>query len=355
MKNKVIKQIKSILKITGKPLATIGIALFIGIFLIAGSGVSPIEAYIALFEGAFGSSNAILNTLAKSTPLIFTGLAAAIAATAGVFNIGIEGQLYIGALAAAVCGVNLGFLPAFILVPLCFLCAMLFATLWALLPGWLNSKLKINIFIMFFMLNNMAMLLTEYLANGPFQGDIPDAITDRVSTTARLFKFSNYADVNVGLIIALVLIIVSWFILKKTKFGYECQALGQNRTFSQYIGLKATKQTLVVLAISAMIAGLAGAEQVMGSLGRFYANFSDDLGFTGISIGLLASNNPIGVVLFALFFGALRSGGLYMSANVGISSDLVDVLQSIMIIMISGQFAFKIWKLSRKPKSIEAA
>ncbi len=341
------------LKLALKPLTTIGIALLIGAIIIIASGESPIDAYGALFVGSFGNLNAFLNTLSKATPLIFTGLAAAIASTAGVFNIGIEGQLYMGALGAAVCGVQLSFLPSFILLPLCLIVAMICAMVWAIIPGLLNSKLDINIFIMFFMLNNVALLLTEFLANGPFKGDLPEAATGKLPEGAMLARFSIFSDLNMGIVIALVLIAATWFILKKTRLGYECQALGHNRTFSEYIGLRAGKRALIVLMVSAMVAGLAGAEQTMGSLGRFYAGFSDNLGFTGLSIGLLAGNNPIGIVIFAIFFGMLRNGAIFMSISTGISSDIIDVLQSLMIIMISAEFVWRVSK--RKPKATQKA
>lgn len=339
-----------IVKAAARPVITILITLVIGALMIINAGESPLKAYGILFYGAFGTGTGLLNTLSKAAPLIFTGLAAALADIVGVFNIGVEGQLYLGALAAAVVGVYAGGLPAVILIPLCLLAAMLVSVLWAMIPGYLNYKLKINIFIMFFMMNNMAALFTEYLANGPFKGNITEAATDRVASSARLFRFSVYSDLNAGFLIALVLVAVLWFVLKKTRIGYEWYALGKNRTFSEYIGLHAGKRALMVLAVSAMISGLAGAEQVLGTMGRFYANFSNDLGFTGISIGLLAANNPIGVLIFAIFFGALNSGGILMAAGTSVPGDLIEVLQSLMILMVSADFVIRTWKPKKMKK-----
>ena len=321
-----------------RPLLTILVSLLIGALLIFPSGESPLHAYAVLFAGAFGSVTGWLGTLARATPLIFTGLAAAVASRSGVFNIGIEGQLYLGALAAAMVGVTCGALPPFLLIPLCLLAAMAAAVLWGMIPGLLNSKLGINIFIMFFMLNNMAMLLTEYLANGPFQGDLATASTARISENAMLLRFSRYADFNAGFFVAVAAAAVLWFAMYKTKFGYECGALGHNRTFSQYIGVHIGGKTLLVLAISSAIAGLAGAEQVMGFMGRFHAGFSNQLGFTGISVAMLAKNHPVGVVIFAIFFGALNNGALQLAAQTGVPSDLVNSLQAVMIIFISADF-----------------
>ncbi len=337
-----------------KPFIMILFALMIGAVLIINAGENPFTAYGIMIQGAFGTLNGFLTTLAKATPLIFTGLAASIAAEVGVFNIGVEGQLYFGALAAGVVGSSCGTLPAVILIPLCLLSAMFVAAAWAFIPGILNSKLKINIFVMFFMSNNIAILLTEYLANGPFKGDISEAATNKVVSAARLFRFSNYSDFNVGFLIALAIVLLVWFVMKKTAFGYECSALGHNLNFGEYIGIHINQKRMIVLLVSAMIAGLAGAEQVLGSLGRFYGNFSDGLGFTGIAVGLLASNNPIGVVLFALFFGAMNNGGLQMAACTSVPGDLINVLQSLLIILISGDFVFlKMKRANNTRKQVE--
>lgn len=338
-----------------RPLLTIAVSLLIGAVMIITTGESPIHAYSVLFTGALGSVQGLLGTLAKATPLIFTGLAAAFASRAGVFNIGIEGQLYLGAIAAAMVGVTCGSLPAFLLIPLCLLAAIAAAVLWAALPGYLNYKLNINIFIMFFMLNNMAVLFTEFLANGPFKGDLDTASTARIASGAELFRFSRYADFNAGFFIAIAAVGIAWFVMYKTKFGYECSALGKNRTFSQYIGVHASSKTLLVLAVSATIAGLAGAEQVMGFMGRFHSGFSNQLGFTGISVAMLAKDNPIGVVVFAVFFGALGNGALQLSAMTSIPSDLINVLQAIMIILISADFVFRTVRRSKRHELREEA
>lgn len=339
-----------ILHLVTKPLLTILAALIIGALLILNAGQNPLTAYVIMFKGSFGSFTALLGTLGKATPLILTGLAASLAALVGIFNVGIEGQLYMGALAAGVVGSMCGNLPSVVAIPLCLIASMLAALLWALIPGLLNARLNVNIFIMFFMLNNMAMLLTEYLANGPFKGNLPDPATHKVAPSARLYRFSNFADLSTGFILALILIGLAWFVIKKTRIGYEADAIGRNRRFAEYVGIRVTRSGLIILLVSACIAGLAGAEPVLGSMGRFYANFSNNLGFTGISIGLLASNNPLGVVIFAIFFGALTNGGLQMAASTGIPGDLINVLQSLMIIFISADFVIR---SLRSPKALK--
>lgn len=322
-----------------RPLVTIGISLLIGMLFILPTGYSPLSAYGIMFKGAFGSKIGWLGTLSKATPLIFTGLAAAFASYGGCFNIGIEGQLYMGGLAAALVGHYCSGLPGVVLVPLCLLAAMGAAMIWALIPGVLNNKLNINIFIVFFIFNNIATLFTEYLASFVFRGELIGVeATGKIAKQARFARFSNYADVNTAILIAIAIALVLWFVQYKTRYGYEFSALGRNATFSQYIGINAVKKSMLVLAISAMIAGLAGAEQTMGVLGRFYPGFSNDYGFTGLSIGMLANDNPIGVMIFAVFFGGLTNGGQQLEANSNISSDLVGVIQAIIIMCISADF-----------------
>lgn len=339
MKNKFVKWCLEHGALVIRPLATIAVALIIGMFFILPTGYSPLSAYSVMFKGAFGSTTGWLGTLTKATPLIFTGLAAAFASWGGCFNIGIEGQLYMGALAAALVGCYGSGLPGPVLIPLCLLAAMAAAVAWAFIPGLLNNRLQINIFIMFFIFNNMATLLTEYLASGPFRGELAGVeATGKIASQARFFRFSNYADLNVGILIALVLAAVLWFVQYKTRFGYECSAIGHNATFGEYIGIRYAPRSLTILAISAMVAGLCGAEQTMGVLGRFYPSFSNDYGFTGISVGMLASDNPIAVVIFAIFFGGLTYGGQQLEANTSISSDLVGVIQAIVIMCISADF-----------------
>ena len=356
MKQKAINRILSGGKLVVRPLATIAVALVIGMFFIIPTGYSPLSAYAVMFKGAFGSSVGWMGTLTKATPLIFTGLAAAFASWGGCFNIGIEGQLYMGALAAALTGYYGSGLPGVLLIPLCLISAMAAAIVWAFIPGLLNNKLQINIFIMFFIFNNMATLLTEYLASGPFRGELAGVeATGKIASQARFVRFSNYADLNTGILIALALAVVLWFVQYKTRFGYECSAIGHNATFGEYIGIRYAPRSLAVLTISAIVAGLCGAEQTMGVLGRFYPSFSSDYGFTGISIGMLASNNPIAVVIFAIFFGGLTYGGHQLEANSTISSDLVGVIQAIIIMCISADFISRHVKRAKKSKKAKGA
>ncbi|MEG0579974.1 MAG: ABC transporter permease, partial [Niameybacter sp.] len=212
-------QTKKLLGNILKPIITIIIALFIGVLLILPTGTSPIEAYGALFKGAFGSVNSIYNTLARSTPLIFTGLAAAFAFKSGVFNIGIEGQLYMGAMAAALTGVYLGDLPAPILIPACLVAAMIAGMLWAAIPGILKTRLDINIIISCIMMNSIAQLFTDYLATYPFKGELPIGATAKIAEGAMLPRLGGRSELNLGFILAILIAILLYIVIFKTRFG----------------------------------------------------------------------------------------------------------------------------------------
>lgn len=339
----------------GRPLITILAAVFIGGLLILPTGTSPVEAYGALLRGAFGSQINILNSLERATPLLFTGLAATVAFKAGVFNIGIEGQLYMGAFAAALMGIYGAGLPKAVLIPLCFIAAMAGGMLWAVIPGYLNTRLGINLVVICIMMNNIGQLLTEYLCTYPFKGELPVSATAKLSEAAWMTRFSPKSSFNTFFFVGIVLAILLYFMIFRTRFGYELRALGLNQRFARYNGIDVNKRVVVILMISAAIGGLAGAEQVMGANQRFYAGFSANYGFTGITVALLGGLNPLGVIIGAVFFGALNSGAVQMEVATDISRDLISTLQAIMIMLLAieyfGKPKFVAWAQKRMKKN----
>ncbi|GKX30640.1 ABC transporter permease [Vallitalea longa] len=342
-----------ILKELGKPLFAIIISLLIGALLIIPTGTSPIEAYSLLFKGAFGTWQGFCSSLAKATPLLFTGLAAAYAFRAGVFNIGVEGQLYFGAITAALVGVYLPALPAYISVPICLIAAMIVGMIWAFIPAILNIKLDISIFITCIMLNSIAQLFSNYLATYPFKGELPIGATYKIGENSILPKLAGpMNDLNLGFVLAILVAIILHILLFKTKFGYESRASGISSSFSKYIGINAAKRTVIIVMISGAIAGLAGAEQVMGVNYRYISDISNGLGYTGITVALLAKNNPLGCIITAIFFGALNNGAIQMEVMSNISRDLISSVQAVMIVFIAADFAINSIK-SRKKNNLK--
>lgn len=346
------------LKKLSNPIIAILISLLLGIFLIIPTGESPLEVYKMLLVGSLGSKISLYGTFAAATPLLFTGLGAAMSFRAGVFNIGLEGQLYMGAMASALCGIYFSFLPAFILLPLCLISALIAGAIWGFIPAILNVKLDVNIFLNCIMMNSIAQLFCNYLSAYPFKGELPISATAKVSDKAFLPKLAgNMNDLNLGFIIAVILAIIIYVALFKTRFGYESRAAGISRIFSRYIGVNAARKTIIIVMISGAIAGLAGAERILGVNHRYIADFSNGVGYTGIAVSLLAMHNPIGCVVAAIFFGALENGAIQMEVMTNISRDLVSSIEAIMIIFMAGSYSFprlKKYLNSRKKETINA-
>ncbi len=348
------RRVETAINSIGKPLFAIFVSLLIGAILIIPTGTSPIEAYSILFKGAFGSWQGITTSLAYATPLLFTGLGAAYAFRAGVFNIGLEGQLYFGAIAAALVGVYAPEMPGILHIILCIGAAMLAGMLWSILPAILKIRYNIGVFITYIMFNNIAQLFSDYLATYPFKGELSFGATYKVSEKVFLPKLAGeMIDLNFGFVIAILLAIFLYILLFKTQFGYESRAAGINVGFTEYMGVDAVKKTLVVVMISGAIAGLAGAEQVLGVSHRYISSFSPGFGYMGITVALLARTNPLACIITAIFFGALNNGAIQMEIFTNISRDLVTAIQAIMIIFIAADFAWKkrkgIKKQEKKP------
>ncbi len=335
-----------------QPVVAFLVALLIGTFLILPSGTGPIAAYREMFIGAFGSVNALANTFTRATPLIFTGLAAAFAFRAGIFNIGAEGQLYWGALAATWVLLTFETLPGMILVPLAIIAAMIGGALWAFPAGFFKIKLGINIVISTIMLNWIAQYLTTYVVAYPMKGELDINASLKIGESGRLLRLMPPTQLNLGFVIALVAGIIVFFILNKSSFGYELRAIGKNIKFAAYAGVKVNRKILQGIMISGALAGLAGAEQVMGFHYRFIGGFSPGYAFTGITAALLGRLNPIATVFAAILLGAIESGALKMEIATNVSRDLTLVLQSIIILLLGAEQLIKLRKM-RQPSQNE--
>lgn len=331
-----------------RPVLTVIVALLIGSLLVLPTGTSPLEAYRALFIGAFGSPTAILNTLMRATPLLFCGLSACIALKSGVFNIGLEGQLYLGGITSALVACWLDFLPGFLLIPVAFLAAGAAGVLWSVIPAFLKEKLGVNLVITSIMMNNIAVLFTTYLSTYVFKGDLPISATPKIPEHAMLPKFSIRSDFNIGFFLAVLIAVLLFVLIYKTSFGYECRALGLNANFTNYIGVDVSRRALAVMFISAFIAGLGGAEQSLGVNNMFISNFSPGYGFTGITVVLLGGMHPFGVIVGAIFFGALTSGAIQMEVMTSVSRDLINTIQAVIILLLAADGLFRFGMRRRK-------
>lgn len=311
------------------------LSLLVSSVVILIAGYSPFEAYGAMLKGAFGSGYYLAQTIGTAIPLIFSGLAMAIAAKVGVFNIGIEGQMIVGALPAALVGTYVTGLPGWLHLPLCILVAAVAGGLWAMLAAVLKNKLQINEVILTIMLNYIASYTIEYLVNNPFRAEGQVVRTEQIQPTAEMTTLVPHTRLYTGIFLALAAAIVLWFVLKKTRFGYELRAVGSNPDAAEAAGINKKKYVLWAMFLSGALAGIGGAGEVLGLYGYYISSMTSGYGFDGIAIATMGRNNPFGTVLAALLFGALRNGATGMNRSTKIPGEFIQVLQALVILFVS--------------------
>ncbi|MEM3485051.1 MAG: ABC transporter permease [Candidatus Methanomethyliaceae archaeon] len=327
---------------------TLTIAFLMGAIVIWVSGKDPVQAYGALIQSSLGSRTAIANSLLAATPILFTAMAAAIAFRAGVFNVGVEGSLYLGAFAAAWVGFTFTNLPGWMLIPLCLLAAALVGGVWCFIPGLLKSRLGVDELVTTILLNYVAILFTEYLVNGPFLvPGLANAMSEQIAPSARFVRLMPPSQLNVSFIIALIAAIMVIYVMNKTTLGYEIRMVGDNPDFAKWSGINVSSVIEKVMVIGGILGGLAGAGQVMGVHYRFIAGFSPGLAFTGMTVALLVRSSPIGALFVALLFGILRSGGATMELMSDVPRDLIRVLEATLIFFAAIEFGSLIWRRQR--------
>ncbi len=320
------------------------ISLLITAGVMALSGKNPWEAYSVLFTSALGNPVAIADTLLVATPLIFSGLATAISFRAGIFNIGVEGSLYLGAFAAAWVAFTFTHLPGALLVFLAFLLAGVVGGIWLLVPGYLKAYLNVDEIVTTIMLNYVAIFFTSYLVNYPFAvPGLANAMSLKIAKQAMLTRLLPPSQFNISFFVAIAAVVAIWLLFSRSTLGFELGTLGLNPVFAHWSGMPSAKVILKVMFISGFLGGLAGAGQVLGVNYRFVANFSPGYGFDGIAIALLANNNPWGSFLSALLFGVLRNGGATMELLLDIPLEIVRILEGTIILFVTAQFAFSKW------------
>ena len=316
-------------------LVAIIIALILGAIFIVAFGYDVRVAFYHLYNGSFGSLYSLSQTLFQTTPLIFAGLAVAIGFKSGLFNIGVEGQLYWGALASAVVGLRVGSLPIAIALPVTLLVGAIAGGIWGFIPGLLKAKTGAHEVITTIMLNEIAILGTTFMTVNYFKVAGPVDQTARLAETVRIPPIVPGSDISSGIIIAIIIVGLTYFLLNKTSLGYDLQTVGNNPKAAEYGGIKSSRMTILAMVISGSVAGLAGSTIIMGRLGRFVTNFSPGYGFTGIAVAVLARNNPIAVLLAALLFGALEAGGMTMQLFARIPNDLIGIIQGLVILFVA--------------------
>ena len=350
------------------PLVAVLAAFVVGGLIVVLIGDNPFVAFYHMIGNSFGSLNDIGYTLFIATPLIFTGLAVAVAFRCGLLNIGAEGQLYVAAFATAWVGIKFGgamvdifgkqedwswySFPSILLVPLCILTAIVAGGVWGAIPGILKAKFGSHEVINTIMLNFIAVALVSYFTQYYYKipGD-PIMQTAEIGPAAHIPRISQYipgmpdfVPLSVAFLIAILMCVLVYVFLWKTKWGYELRAVGENASAAEYGGISPKKQIILAMTISGGLAGMVAIGEVLGDRYRYYHDFSAGWGYLGIAVALLGRNHPLGIIIAALFFAVLKRGEIFVDIETRfVSKDLVEVLQAVIIIFVAS-----LQKFSRK-------
>lgn len=318
------------------PVIAVLIALLISAVVILLTGKNPLQAYVFLVRGAFGSKQAIIDTLIKTTPLILTGLAVGFGFRAGVFNIGAEGQMTMGALLAASVAGNFGGLPPVLAIPATLLIGMAAGAGWAAIAGVLKAKTGAHEVVTTIMLNWITTFFASFMITGPLGTGSGTPKSPEIAASAQLPILMKVGamELSAGIIVSILAALFMYVFLNKTTVGYEVKSVGFNPYAAEYGGISVAKNVVLAMAISGAMAGLAGVTELMGVHHRFLGELSGGKGFDGISIALIGQNNPIGIIFAALLIGTLRTGSNEMQF-MGVSKYIVIIVQGIVIFLVA--------------------
>ena len=319
------------------------LAFLISALILLFSGYSPLVAFSALFRGAFGSKNAWGQTLTQATPILFTALAFLLTFRTGIFNIGVEGQFLMGAIASALAGIYFSGLPAPLHIALSLLAGGVMGALWGLIPALLKAYLGVHEVITTMMMSYIASYLTSYLVNYPFKAPGWVAQTEPVAKSALLPKILPPTQLSLSFIIALVS-----FFLFHTYLGFQVRAVGLNPEAAENKGIAIKNRQILAFLLSGFIAGIGGGGEILGVHGRFVDGFSPGYGWDGIAVGLVGKLHPGGCILASILFGMLRAGGMTMTRVTKVPLDLSLIIQSLVIILVAAPYFIKTVIMRRK-------
>ena len=326
-------------------LLAILLGFLVGALILLLARINPLTTYGKLFDSIFGQTKYMVWSVVYAVPLIFTGLGVAFSFRTGVFNIGAEGQFVVGALAATVIGIKLD-APVWIHVPICLIAAAAAGGLWAAFVGLLKVKKGINEVLSFIMMNWIAYYLSNYVVNLEGIKANKEATIDILDSAKTLLPLSvrqmtGCARANYGIVIAIVVALVIWFIINKTTLGYELRSVGFNRFAADYGGINANASIMKAMAISGAMSGLGGALHIMGNA-MHVAQFAgqEGFGFQGITVALIAGSNPIGCIFSGLFYGAMKYGGLSLTLT-GAPKEVMDIIMGTIVLFIAVNHIFK--------------
>ena len=332
------------------PIVAVILALLLSALIMLATSVAPAniaKSFVALAYGSVGSLAAISETLTSTIPLVLSGLGIGLAFRAGLFNIGAEGQIVIGGLAAVIVSFAITGLPFYVHMPLVLTIGMLAGALYAGLAGFLRAATGAHEVISTIMLNLIAFRMLDYVLRQPFiqKEGRSDPISKAVLETAELPRLLTFIDPNLrvhaGLVIMLISVALIYWLLFRSKLGFAFRVSGENPDAAKYAGIRAGLTIVLAMALAGGLAGLAGATQVTGVLGRASPGFSAGIGFDAIAVALLGRSHPVGILLAGLLFGALEAGGRQMQVDAGVSIDLIGIVQALIIVFVAAPLLVK--------------
>jgi ABC-type uncharacterized transport system permease subunit len=342
-------------------LATIA-ALLVGAVMLLLLKVNPIEAYQAMWEGAFGNQNAVAETLVKATPLLLVGLGICISFKGDVINIGGEGQMIVGALLGTLVGLTFVDLPGWMLIPIALLAGFIGGAVWGGIPGILKAYFNVNEILSTVMMNAIAVQLMNLLLRGPMIDPAQAKLASKIPQTGRLldaFQLPRWIPtrLHLGALIAVALAVLVYILLWRTSWGYRIRAVGQNPDASRYAGIKVKRYIVLALVLSGAFAGLAGVMQVYGVNYRMITDgsasgFTGSAGFNGIVAALFGQLHPLGTIPASILFGALLVGANKMQRVVQVPSALITALNGLVVVFVVSS---EIWRRRRQKRRLAEA
>jgi ABC-type uncharacterized transport system permease subunit len=326
-------------------------AFIVGALMLLALGANPLQAYSALIEGAFGSVNSLADTVVKATPLLFVGVGICIAFRGGVINIGGEGQLVAGALAATLAALALPDWPGWAIIPLALTLGFLAGAIWGAIPGALKAYLNVNEILTTIMMNQIAVQGMNFLLSGPLMDPLQVQAGSFIPQTAR---FSLAADLprlvptrlHLGVLLGVVVAVLVWVLLWRTTLGFRIRAVGLSPAAARRSGIRVERYAMLALLLSGALAGLGGAVQVLGVNHRMFTDgsatgFTGGAGFNGIVAALFGQLHPLGTIPASVVFGAMLVGANKMQRAVQVPSALITALNGLVVVFVVGS---EIWR-----------
>lgn len=336
-------RLKALVQKSASTLLALGCALLIGVIIMAAIGENPIEGFYQLFRGAVGNKFNLGSTLEKFVPLLLTGLAYMVAERAGMFNMGVEGELYLGALAAAAIAIYLPrTLSGWLIVTLSIMGSMLVGALWALIPALLKLHLRVNEVCSTILFNYIAIYFTTFMVLEPMDGGASSPQSLPIASQAVLPKIMPPSRANIGLFFALIILIVVWWFFDRTTLGYRINQSGQNPLFAQTMGISPRKYSTIGMMLSGALGGIAGALEVLGIYGMFLGNFSNNMAFDGMLAALIAEGSYVALGVLSLFIAALKVGALGMERYTMLPQSLIDTIIACFILFATMKRLFQV-------------